>query len=85
MGISVKRHQLLNFFILAFANGLVKEKSLLFRFTDESGFLKIPFLCRLAKNGPVYNMDETNLFSNMQLDGGPQLTDMATEAKVLNF
>jgi hypothetical protein len=30
-------------------------------------------------------MDETNLFSNMQLDGGPQLTDMATKAEVFDF
>jgi tRNA 2-thiouridine synthesizing protein D len=31
------------------------------------------------------NLDEANFFSNMQLDGGPHLIDMASEAKVFNF
>jgi len=35
-----------------------------------------------AKNRKI---DETNFFSNMQLDGGPHLIDMAVEAKVFNF
>jgi tRNA 2-thiouridine synthesizing protein D len=30
-------------------------------------------------------MDEANFFSNMALDGGPHLIDMAAEAKVFNF
>lgn len=30
-------------------------------------------------------MDEAAFFSNMQLDGGPHLIDMAAEAKVFNF
>jgi predicted peroxiredoxin len=30
-------------------------------------------------------LDETNFFTNMQLDGGPHLIDMAAEAKVFNF
>ena len=35
-----------------------------------------------AKNRKI---DEAKFFSNMQLDGGPHLIDMATEAKVFNF
>ncbi|MCA1793380.1 MAG: DsrE family protein [Desulfobacteraceae bacterium] len=31
------------------------------------------------------NIDETNFFPNMLLDGGPHLIDMAAEAKVFNF
>jgi sulfur relay (sulfurtransferase) complex TusBCD TusD component (DsrE family) len=30
-------------------------------------------------------LDEARFFSNMQLDGGPHLIDMAAEAKVFNF
>jgi sulfur relay (sulfurtransferase) complex TusBCD TusD component (DsrE family) len=30
-------------------------------------------------------MDEASFFSNMKLDGGPHLIDMAAEAKVFNF
>jgi len=30
-------------------------------------------------------IDEAKFFSNMQLDGGPHLIDMAVEAKVFNF
>lgn len=30
-------------------------------------------------------MDDAGFFSNMQLDGGPHLIDMAAEAKVFNF
>ena len=30
-------------------------------------------------------MDEADFFTNMQLDGGPHLIDMAAEAKVFNF
>jgi tRNA 2-thiouridine synthesizing protein D len=30
-------------------------------------------------------LDEALFFSNMQLDGGPHLIDMAAEAKVFNF
>jgi tRNA 2-thiouridine synthesizing protein D len=30
-------------------------------------------------------LDEAALFTNMQLDGGPHLIDMAAEAKVFNF
>ena len=30
-------------------------------------------------------LDETKFFSNMLLDGGPHLIDMAIEAKVFNF
>ncbi|MBC8207808.1 MAG: DsrE family protein [Desulfobulbaceae bacterium] len=30
-------------------------------------------------------LDEANFFSNMLLDGGPHLIDMASEAKVFNF
>jgi hypothetical protein len=30
-------------------------------------------------------MDEGNFLSNMQLDGAPDLTEMAAEAKVFNF
>lgn len=30
-------------------------------------------------------LDEAQFFSNMQLDGGPHLIDMASEAKVFNF
>ena len=30
-------------------------------------------------------MDEARFFSNMQLDGGPHLIDLAAEAKVFNF
>jgi predicted peroxiredoxin len=29
--------------------------------------------------------DEANFFTNMQLDGGPHLIDMAAKAKVFNF
>lgn len=35
-----------------------------------------------AKNRKI---DEVKFFSNMVLDGGPHLIDMATEAKVFNF
>jgi len=35
-----------------------------------------------AKNREI---DEAKFFSNMVLDGGPHLIDMATEAKVFNF
>ena len=31
------------------------------------------------------NLDESLFFSNMQLDGGPHLIDMAAEAKVFQF
>ncbi len=31
------------------------------------------------------NLDEANFFTNMKLDGGPHLIDMAAEAKVFNF
>lgn len=31
------------------------------------------------------NLDEAKFFSNMLLDGGPHLIDMAAEAKVFNF
>ena len=31
------------------------------------------------------NLDEASFHSNMQLDGGPHLIDMAAEAKVFNF
>ena len=31
------------------------------------------------------NIDEAGFFSNMQLDGGPHLIDMAAEATVFNF
>ena len=30
-------------------------------------------------------IDEKNFYSNMQLDGGPHLIDMAAKAKVFNF
>lgn len=30
-------------------------------------------------------LDEASFFTNMQLDGGPHLIDMAAEAKVFNF
>ena len=30
-------------------------------------------------------LDESEFFTNMQLDGGPHLIDMAAEAKVFNF
>jgi tRNA 2-thiouridine synthesizing protein D len=30
-------------------------------------------------------MDEAKFFSNMQLDGGPHLIEMAAEAKIFNF
>jgi len=30
-------------------------------------------------------LSETKFFSNMQLDGGPHLIDMAVEAKIFNF
>ena len=30
-------------------------------------------------------LDESGFFTNMQLDGGPHLIDMAAEAKVFNF
>ena len=39
-----------------------------------------PIFC--AKNRQV---DESKFFSNMILDGGPHLIDLATEAKVFNF
>jgi len=44
--------------------------------------VKIGICTPCAKNR---NMDEANFFSNMQLDGGPHLIDMAAEAKVFNF
>ena len=31
------------------------------------------------------NLDEANFYSNMVLDGGPHLIDMAAESKVFNF
>lgn len=31
------------------------------------------------------NMDESLFFSNMQLDGGPHLIDMASDARIFNF
>jgi len=31
------------------------------------------------------NLDEARFYSNMALDGGPHLIDMAAEAKVFNF
>ncbi|MEE4239971.1 MAG: DsrE family protein [Desulfopila sp.] len=31
------------------------------------------------------NLDEASFYSNMALDGGPHLIDMAAEAKVFNF
>lgn len=31
------------------------------------------------------NLDESNFFTNMQLDGGPHLIEMAAVAQVLNF
>lgn len=40
-------------------------------------------ICTLcAKNR---NMDESNFFCNMRLDGGPHLIDMAAEAKMFNL
>lgn len=44
--------------------------------------VKIGICTPCAKNR---KMDEANFHSNMQLDGGPHLIDMATEAKVFNF
>jgi tRNA 2-thiouridine synthesizing protein D len=31
------------------------------------------------------NLDEANFYTNMALDGGPHLIDMAAESKVFNF
>ncbi|GAB6905290.1 hypothetical protein JCM12296A_11250 [Desulfosarcina cetonica] len=44
--------------------------------------VKIGICTPCAKNR---NMDEARFYSNMQLDGGPHLIDMAAEAKVFNF
>jgi predicted peroxiredoxin len=44
--------------------------------------VKIGICTPCAKNR---NLDEANFFTNMQLDGGPHLIDMAAEAKVFNF
>lgn len=44
--------------------------------------VKIGICTPCAKNR---HLDEANFFSNMQLDGGPHLIDMAAEAKVFNF
>ena len=35
-----------------------------------------------VKNRP---MDEANFYSNVQIDGGPHLIDMAAEVKVFNY
>jgi predicted peroxiredoxin len=40
-------------------------------------------VCTPCANGR--NLDEANFHSNMGLDGGPHLIDMASEAKVFNF
>jgi predicted peroxiredoxin len=44
--------------------------------------VKIGICTPCAKNR---RLDEAKFFSNMQLDGGPHLIDMAAEAKVFNF
>ena len=44
--------------------------------------VKIGICTPCAKNRQI---DEAKFFSNMQLDGGPHLIDMAAEAKVFNF
>ncbi len=44
--------------------------------------VKIGICTPCAKNR---HLDEADFFSNMQLDGGPHLIDMAAEAKVFNF
>jgi tRNA 2-thiouridine synthesizing protein D len=44
--------------------------------------VKIGICTPCAKNR---KLDEANFYSNMQLDGGPHLIDMAAEAKVFNF
>ena len=44
--------------------------------------VKIGICTPCAKNRKV---DEALFYSNMQLDGGPHLIDMAAEAKVFNF
>ena len=44
--------------------------------------VKIGICTPCAKNR---HLDEAKFFSNMQLDGGPHLIDMAAEAKVFNF
>jgi sulfur relay (sulfurtransferase) complex TusBCD TusD component (DsrE family) len=44
--------------------------------------VKIGICTPCAKNRKV---DEALFYSNMQLDGGPRLIDMAAEAKVFNF
>ena len=44
--------------------------------------VKVGICTPCAKNR---SMDEAKFFSNMQLDGGPHLIDMAAEAKVFNF
>ena len=44
--------------------------------------VKIGVCTPCAKNR---SLDEAQFFSNMQLDGGPHLIDMAAEAKVFNF
>ena len=44
--------------------------------------VKIGICTPCAKNRQV---DETGFYSNMQLDGGPHLIDMAAAARVFNF
>ena len=44
--------------------------------------IKIGICTPCAKNR---NIDEAKFFSNMQLDGGPHLVDMAAESKIFNF
>ncbi|MFH1139020.1 MAG: DsrE family protein [Pseudomonadota bacterium] len=44
--------------------------------------VKIGICTPCAKNR---GLDEAKFFSNMRLDGGPHLIDMAAEAKVFNF
>ena len=44
--------------------------------------VKIGICTPCAKNR---RLDEAQFYSNMQLDGGPHLIDMAAEAKVFNF
>lgn len=44
--------------------------------------VKIGICTPCAKNR---KLDEAKFFSNMQLDGGPHLIDMAAEAQVFNF
>ncbi|KIX12958.1 DsrE family protein [Dethiosulfatarculus sandiegensis] len=88
-----KGHHVDMFFIDSGVNWADKERDLSIKtITGDCPQDYLPFLVEkevktgictpCAKNR---NMDEAKFFSNMQLDGGPHLIDMAAEAKVFNF